>query len=166
MNSPKICGNNPAASDPGYEETLRLIAHLPVPEGLVDRVHAGLHPAPQTGRLLSWPAMDLRNGWFRAAAAAAIVLVVAGGGWGIYLTVPAQPRAISAPPRLAAPGGFSSAGAMRTPQTLNGPVLTHPAPAETAAKPAEPLVIKNPILRAKAKPDGKSIAVPVKAVER
>jgi hypothetical protein len=72
----------------------------------------------------------------RSAAAAAIVFVVAGGGWGIYSRV--QPALLSGaravPVHVASPGaGFSSAGAMRTPQTLNGPVV--PAPAATA-KPA------------------------------
>jgi hypothetical protein len=63
----------------------------------------------------------------RSAAAAAIVCVVVGGGWGVYSRVqPAQtPKAVAMPPRVAAPGGFSSAGAMRTPQTLDGPVLAH-----------------------------------------
>jgi hypothetical protein len=41
-------------------------------------------------------------------------------------------------------GGFASGGAMRTPQTLNGPVLTHPAtamqtPAKAAVRPAKKL---------------------------
>jgi hypothetical protein len=79
----------------------------------------------------------------RSAAAAAIVFVVVGGGWGISSRVQPSPqvRAITVPPRVSAPGGFSSAGAMRTPQTLNGPVVAHPATAapkttKTSAKPA------------------------------
>ncbi|MGB7546973.1 MAG: hypothetical protein WBM14_04420, partial [Terracidiphilus sp.] len=68
----------------------------------------------------------------RGAAAAAIVFVVAGGGWGVYSRVqPAQATKVIAMPRVAAPSGFSSAGAMRTPQTLNGPVLAHPLSAAT-----------------------------------
>ena len=64
----------------------------------------------------------------RAAAAAAIVFVVVGGGWGVYSRVqpPAQSKVIVMPQRVNGAGGFSSAGAMRTPQTLNGPVLAHP----------------------------------------
>jgi hypothetical protein len=63
----------------------------------------------------------------RSAAAAAIVAVVIGGGWGVYSRVqPAQPaRAITVPLHTSAQSGFSSAGAMRTPQTLDGPVLAH-----------------------------------------
>ena len=64
----------------------------------------------------------------RGAAAAAIVFVVVGGGWGVYLRVqPVQAPKVIAMPRVSAGGGFSSAGAMRTPQTLNGPVLVTPA---------------------------------------
>lgn len=126
------------------EETLRLIARIPAPAGLEERVQAGLRAArlsaaPGTGsrnaRILSWPVHPrLESSWMRSAAAAAIVFVVVGGGWGVYSRVqPVQPaRVIVLPPRVAAPGGFSSAGAMRTPQTLNGPVVTHPATANAA----------------------------------
>lgn len=114
------------------EDTLHLIASLPAPEGLEDRIHAGLRAgqlsARRTGRVLSWPS-PLRPGreWMRAAAAAAIAFVVAGGGWGIYSRVQTgSPAKAIAMPRIAAPGGFSSAGTMRTPNTLSGPVLTHP----------------------------------------
>ena len=70
----------------------------------------------------------MRSTAARAAAAAAIVFVVAGGGWGVYSRVqPAQsPKVIAMPQRVNTPGGFSNAGAMRTPQTLNGPILAHP----------------------------------------
>ena len=64
----------------------------------------------------------------RATAAAAIVFVVAGGGWGVYSRVQpvAQPKVIAMPAPINAAGGFKSAGAMRTPQTLQGPVLARP----------------------------------------
>jgi len=122
------------------EDTLRLIASLPAPEGLPDRVRAGLHAAPVPRRMLFWPS-PLRppGGWMysglvRGAAAAAIVCVVAGGGWRIYshvLTIPAA-RAVLVrePVTPMAPGGsgFSPANARRVPETLEGPVLKHPAP--------------------------------------
>jgi hypothetical protein len=144
-------GADPSAVSSSAEATLRLIARLPAPEGLADRVHAGLCAsrlsAPRTARIFDWPAA-LRPGsdWMRSAAAAAIVFAVVGGGWGVYSRVQqSQPaRVIVMPPHVAAPGGFSSAGAMRTPNTLNGPVLAnpvtaHPAqakpPAQTAQKP-------------------------------
>src|SRR5271166_2573921 len=132
-------GGLPASDE--FETTLRLIASLPAPEGLAERVQAGLRAAPSAAagraRILSWPAaLRLENGWWqsslaRSAAAAAIAAVVAGGGWGVYSRVQMnQAQRAIVLPRVAAPGGFSSAGAMRTPQTLNGPVA---ARAVTAA---------------------------------
>jgi hypothetical protein len=117
------------------ERTLHVIAHLPAPEGLEERVKAGLRAAPRSARVLDWPAIrESGSSWMhgkaaRAAAAAAIVFVVAGGGWGVYSRVqpPAQSKVIVMPQRVNGSGGFSSAGAMRTPQTLNGPVLAHSA---------------------------------------
>ncbi len=127
MNDPT---HNPIAQGEA-EETLRLIARLPAPQGLEDRVHAALLSRPRRGRILSWPsAPRLESNWMRSAAAAAIVFVVAGGGWGIYSRVqPPQAKVIVIPMHVATQGGFSSAGAMRTPNTLNGPVLVHPIPA-------------------------------------
>ncbi len=138
------------SSDSGLgeaEETLRLIARLPAPEGLEDRVVAGLRSAPgavrRGARVLAWPgAFSPAAGWLRAAAAAAIVFVVAGGGWGLYSRVgPGDPAHGIAGPRIATPGGFTEGGAVRRPQTLVGPVVTPPAPpaaakAKTPAKPA------------------------------
>jgi hypothetical protein len=72
----------------------------------------------------------------RTAAAAAIVFVVAGGGWGVYTRVEHnQPaKVIVMPARMPAPGGFSGAGAMRTPLTLPGPAAPQPAKASEPAK--------------------------------
>jgi hypothetical protein len=123
-------GTGPQVDSGSAEATLRLIARLPAPQGLEDRVNAGLKSAPRTGRILQWPAALRPTGsWMRVAAAAAIVFVVTSGGWGIYMRVqPSQPaRIIVMPPRAGAGGGFSSAGAMRKPETLNGPVVAEPA---------------------------------------
>jgi hypothetical protein len=114
----------------GFEESLRVIARLPAPEGLEERVMAGVRAGAGRGaRVLEFPAA-LRPGstWMRSAAAAAIVFVVAGGGWGVYSRVqkPQAAKVITMPVREGAPGGFSNAGAMRTPNTLNGPVIMHP----------------------------------------
>jgi hypothetical protein len=112
------------------ERTLRLIATLPAPDGLEDRLQAALTTAPRKARILSWPAAHTpAAGWLRTAAAAAIVFVVAGGGWGVYTRVQPAPSAkvIVMPPRAQAPGSFSNAGAMRTPTTLNGPAVAQPA---------------------------------------
>ena len=122
--------NSDAASG---EDTLRLIATLPVPGGLEDRVKSRLKDAPSSGRLLLWPSSfgSGASSTVRAAAAAAIVFVVVGGGWGVYSHVkPAMESRVIVMPRQVEgsrdAGSFSSAGAMRTPQTLNGPVLTPP----------------------------------------
>jgi hypothetical protein len=141
------------------EETLRLIAHLPAPEGLEDRVQAGLRSAPRRGWVLAWPRpLPLAGGWLRAAAAAAIVLVVAGGGWGIYSRVqPGQPEPGVAGPRVAGPGQFSTGEAVRRPQTLVGPVVNQPATVQPLEPKAPVKSIAKPL--ATPKPSGKSKAV-------
>ena len=141
------------------EETLRLLARLSPPTGLEERLQAALRLAvnavpvnasPQA-RILRWPAaLQLSNLWqsslMRAAAAAAIVAVVLGGWLVSARFQPAQPAtAVTAPPRAFGQSGFSSAGAMRTPQTLNGPVVAHPA-----RKPhhrIKPAPAKNPLVQ-------------------
>ena len=133
------------------EETLRLVASLPAPDGLEDRVNAALSAAPNRdraldrGRVLAWPrAIRPESGWMRTAAAAAIVFVVAGGGWGVYMRVehnqPAKVIVMPArmPGRIQAPGGFSGAGAMRTPLTLPGPAAPQPVKSSEPAKADEP----------------------------
>jgi hypothetical protein len=145
------------------EETLRLIASLPAPDGLENRVNAALSAAPRRGRVLAWPrtlGLTFRpeSGWMRTAAAAAIVFVIAGGGWGVYSRVESaragstnfaqnQPaKVIVMPPRLPVAGGFSGAGAMRTPVTLPGPA----APQHAEANPARPKKAKKSATRPKA----------------
>lgn len=135
---------NPSAR---AEETLRIIANLPAPAGLEDRIHsilrdksrrqAGGEGTASGGRVLAWPAsVKPQSGWMRTAAAAAIVFVVAGGGWGVYTRVqPSHPgKVIAMPLRSVEPGGFSGAGAIRTPLTLPGPVVKQPDK-QKAAKP-------------------------------
>jgi hypothetical protein len=133
-------GANPTA---GYEATLHAVTHAPTPEGLEKRVHAALKRAPQQARVLEWPGGSI--GWMRGAAAAAIVMVVAGGGWGVYRHAQQEAaKAVMAPAVQVAPaaGGFSSAGAMRTPETVKGPAIVAPPkakkhkPAKTSQTPA------------------------------
>jgi len=113
------------------EETLRLIAGLPAPAGVEERVHAALRAAPDKardkGHVLAWPARwrakaVLESDWMRAAAAAAIVFVVVGGGWGVYTRVQQGQTGsvVVMPLRAPSSGGFAGAGAMRTPSTLPG----------------------------------------------
>jgi hypothetical protein len=129
------------------EETLRMIARVSAPDGLVDRVQAGVRTAPRRSFVMTWRDNFNLGGWMyspalRGAAALAIVCVVAGGGWRIYSHVqPASSaKVIVVPARVGSSGGFSNAGAMRKPDTLNGPVLTQPVVPEkqkaTAPAPA------------------------------
>lgn len=130
------------------DETLRLISHAPVPAGLTERVHAALlEAAPRKAapaRVLAWPVASRSpatwtgSGWMRAVAAAAIVFVVAGGGWGVYQRVERPTAKVVVMPvaQPAAGGGFSSAGAIRTPQTVTGPVLAQPAATVSGKKSA------------------------------
>jgi hypothetical protein len=114
------------------EETLRIIATLPVPAGLEGRMKAGLRSAPRHGMLMAWP-FSPAGGWMhtaamRAAAAASIVLAVAGGGWGVFShnQIAPVPSALVEPQWPNGAGRFSTAGAMHVPQTVEGPVLAAP----------------------------------------
>jgi hypothetical protein len=133
------------------EETLRLIARLPPPEGLVERVQAGLRVAPRRARVLRWPRALEQGAWMRSralktAAAAAIVCVVVGGGWRIYSRVAPAPTAnvVTMPARVGQTG-FSTAGASRKPDTLTGPVVP-------SAVPANPPSLKSKSSRSPKKP--------------
>jgi len=144
-----------------FENTLRLIARLSPPEGLEERMHAGLRAeadtTPGKTRILRWPEAQWIQNLARAAAAAAIVTVVVGGGWGVLSRFqPSQPSsAIAVPQHGGAQGGFSSAGAMRTPQTLNGPVVAHPA---TATPEMNKAAVKKPIRHGKPATGKKAVA--------
>jgi hypothetical protein len=115
------------------EETLRLIASLPAPQGIEERVKSGVRAAHRQARVMAWPdALPNKAGWtqvagMRAAAAAAIVFVVAGGGWEVYshIRVAPVPTAVAAPQRIDG-GGLSAAAARRTPKTLDGPKVIAP----------------------------------------
>jgi hypothetical protein len=139
--------HNPMDSGPGANsgfDTLRLIAGLPAPAGLEERVHKALHAAPRGGRVLAWPARFrtktvMESNWMRAAAAAAIVFVVVGGGWGVYTRVQTgQPgKVVVMPLRGPSSGGIAGAGAIRTPVTIPGPkIKEQKSPAAT--KPSAP----------------------------
>ena len=140
------------APDGEVDATLRLVAKLPPPAGLEDRVFTSLLAAPRGARILNWPQPLHARDWMRSAAAAAIVLVVGGGGWGIYSHVQKSEtaRAIAAPRVVMQQGGFSSAGVIRRPQTLNGPVLNKQAESSQPKR--------NPRPKSKEKETGKSSA--------
>jgi len=150
--------HNAMSSDSGRnsgEDTLRLIAGLPAPVGLEERVHEALRAAPHElrggGRVLAWPAgfrgkAALESNWMRAAAAAAIVFVVVGGGWGVYSRVQPGPngKVIVMPQRMPNSGGFSGAGAIRVPETLPGPKVKDQQTKEPRDQGTEPA--KKPIV--------------------
>ncbi|HXS75729.1 MAG TPA: hypothetical protein VN753_06090 [Terracidiphilus sp.] len=117
----------PTAGALTAEETLRLIATLPAPEELENRVKAKLQSAPHRRNVIVWP-FAAADSWMRAAAAAAIVVVIAGGGWGVYshIQVAPVPSAVVEPQPLNGAGRFSTAGAMHVPQTVQGPVVATP----------------------------------------
>jgi hypothetical protein len=160
ITSETISGSVSASEFTPAEETLRLIANLPAPDGLEDRLHAALNAMPRRSRVLAWPrALRAESGWMRGAAAAAIVFVVAGGGWGVYTRVEStqieqnQPaKVVVMPARTPIAGGFSGAGAMRTPLTLPRP--TAPEPAKTSHAKAN--AAKKPVARHKAGSAGAS----------
>jgi hypothetical protein len=164
--------HNPTTSEPPSalvnspaEETLRLIASSQAPDGLEDRVKAAVSAETSRdrvhgrGRVLAWPrAIRPESSWMRTAAAAAIVFVIAGGGWGVYTRVERSqtPKVIVMPARIPAAGGFSGAGAIRTPLTLPGPAAPQPANANkpTKADAARPKTVKKPLNRPKASSSG------------
>lgn len=153
-------GPPPVTGGKALDETLRLIARVPAPEGIENRVHAALRAAPRRGRILFWPKgyadtppAFAGSSWLRTAAAAAIVFAVAGGGWGVYTSVQHSTakavvmpvaRPIAGPafagPAFAGPAfakpAFSSAGAMRTPTSVKGPVLAQPPTRKSRKKAA------------------------------
>jgi hypothetical protein len=117
------------------DDTLRLIASLPAPAGIEERVHKTLRSAPpRMGQVVAWPAgigsrVLPQSNWMRAAAAAAIVFVVVGGGWGVYSHVEQgqSGKVVVMPARVPGSSGFAGAGAIRTPQTLPGPKIREQA---------------------------------------
>jgi hypothetical protein len=131
-----------------FEATLKLVAAVAAPEGLAERVKARLAAdgaVPVRGRLLSWPSpRGMRAEWLRGAVAAALLAAVAVGGALAYRWVAPVPVAHKAPAiaRPAAQSGFSTAGAMRTPKTLVGPLAPasktphHAAPEHGTAAPS------------------------------
>jgi hypothetical protein len=137
MTSPTQNGFDRTAGAIDAERSLRLLASLPAPTGIEDRVKSGLRSASPQTSAIPWPhsssgaARWAQSPYMRGAAAAAIVLAVVGGGWGVHSRFqPAPvPAAQVVPQRLdGVSGGISTAGARRTPKTVEVPVIAAPAP--------------------------------------
>jgi len=121
------------ATDREAEETLRMVAELPPPSELTDRVHQRLsHARVLLPRRRFWsfwlPAQRLQF-----AGAAVLVVVFAGSTWSVYYSKNSHakngtPTGVAGPqsPASPAPGGFSTAGAERRPATL-APIEVPPA---------------------------------------
>ncbi|HLY41887.1 MAG TPA: hypothetical protein VKR52_11775 [Terracidiphilus sp.] len=156
MNPPRENGFAGRKEAPDAEETLRLIAGLPAPRGLEERVKRSLRMDSGGAKVMEWPAEFTpgqrwtQGPWVRCAAAAAIVLVVAGGSWGVYphrQTTPAPKATVL--PHIPAAHGFENANAIRTPQTLQGPVVKK-VPQGTGAKTSQKNTKSKPHAGAKA----------------
>lgn len=114
------------SEDLEYDETLRLLARVEVPEGLAERVKARL----KQGEVIQWPekqstATSQAATWMKRAAAAAIVFVVSGGSWFVYTGVNSAAAGAGAKPVVIEsqkPGEFGNAGAMRKVDPLTAPV--------------------------------------------
>lgn len=147
------------------EETLRLLATLPPPAELTDRVHHRLGLGLGLGLAAEKAAASRRGFWslwlpaqrFQFAGAAVLVIAVAGSMWGVYRAHPragmqtgTQTGTQVAPPVPQSPaqsltqGSFGAAKAERVPPTLH-PIKVPPAPkkkpsASRVAKPASKVV--------------------------
>ena len=161
------------------DETLRLMAKLPAPEGLTERIRANVRIALReeatSGKLLAWPkgkhneaaaSLNWRRepslNWLRGLAAAALVCAVVGGGWGILARVQQFAPAGKAmvPPAQGIGGGFSNAGAMRLPQTLNGPLVSPVKPVQ------KPVIAETNKVAEAQKRSGKSAQVKRNAAQK
>ena len=144
--------------EPGHEadETLRLLAELPPPTDLTDRVHQRLAHARVAPERRGFWSLWMPAQRFQFAAAAVLVVAVAGSMWSVHRSHPPANGAQNAP--AAAPatpgtspadaGGFHSAGAERVPPTLH-PLRVPPAPkkkpgAGHAAKPSPKVLAAQP----------------------
>ncbi len=136
------------AEQPDPESTLRLLAQLPPPHGLADRVHRRLQEAPKPAGFWSqW--MPVRRIQF--AGAAVVVLALGLSSWSIYetrqhanLTPAAAQSPASQTPAPQPASGLSTAGAERRPASIK-PIKVPPAPKKKpsaaksrAAKPTPP----------------------------
>jgi hypothetical protein len=147
------------------EETLRLLATLPPPAELTDRVHHRLGLGLGLGLAAEKAAVSRRGFWslwmpaqrFQFAGAAVLVVAVAGSMWGVYRAHPraavqtrtqtgtqAAPLVPQSPAQGTAQGSFGAAKAERVPPTLH-PIKEPPAPkkkpsASRVAKPSPKVV--------------------------
>jgi hypothetical protein len=134
----KLNANDESAIE--AEQTLRLLAQLPPPAELTDRVHRRLdlalrEEAKGTGARF-WT-LWMPEGWmparrFQFAAAAVLAVAVAGSTWSVYHLHPRGGTSTTPAVLPAAQGGgFGSDNAERHPTTLT-PIKVPPAPKKKA----------------------------------
>jgi hypothetical protein len=115
------------------EETLRLVAQLPPPTELAERVHRRLARGGDTPARRGFWSLWMPARRLQFAAAAALVIAVAGSTWSVFHAHPqaggSSQAAPLAPARAlpAGSGSFGTATAERVPPTLN-PIKVPPAP--------------------------------------
>jgi len=127
-----------SVQDGEAEETLRLVAQTPPPDGLESRVHFRLNREMRNGEMRALPQRGIWGLWLPAhklqfAGAAVLVLAMAASLWTVRHPKTAGPQAGSrsspvAQPVPAPPGaGFGTAGAERHPASLT-PIQVPPVP--------------------------------------
>jgi hypothetical protein len=135
--NPDLAMPESAGAAQAAEQTLRLVAALPPPNGLKDRVHRRLHDAmdelktghARRGFWSLWRPMQR----LQFAGAAVLCIALAGSAWSVYHNRSAASNAVpvstktSAPTAQPAPAStFHSAGAERVPPSL-APIKVPPA---------------------------------------
>lgn len=145
-------GNNglPLLADEQAIETLRLVATLPPPEGLTDRVHQRIAVARSVSSTTPSRASAVLQIWrlwmpmqrLQFAGAALLVVAIGASSWGAYegrlrpgqqtqpASQPSSPQTSSQPSSPPTPAstesGFRTAGSERRPSTLT-PIKVPPA---------------------------------------
>lgn len=118
------------------EETLRLVAKIPAPEGLEERVQRRLDAEVlrSAERRHSVWSLWMPGRKLQFAGAAVLSAAVAGSAWSVYhgqrLAADANAaakQAVPAPAKSPAGSGFTPAGAVAVPHTL-APIHVAPAP--------------------------------------
>ena len=130
------------------EATLRLLAQLPPPHGLADRVHRSLAIAPDTASPQRFWSLWKPAHRLQFAGAAVLVTAMAASSWTILASRhPATPAAKAVAPAPAPqPSTFSTAGAEHRPATLK-PIKVPPPPKASSAPGKKPSAAKSRAVR-------------------
>lgn len=117
------------------EETLRMVAKLPAPAGLEERVQRRLNAEPlgrEVRRFSIW-SLWMPGRKLQFAAAGVLATAVAISSWSVYhgrqqaANANAAKQAVAAPAKSTAGSGFAPANAVAVPRTI-APIRVTPAP--------------------------------------